>query len=138
MVIPEHSPKPRSAASSGVWASLGRFEGEQFGPVLAQPVALLAPVRAAPLDERPEVPRGVEVAQVAELVHDHVVEHLDGRQHEPPVEGERAPGRAGAPERALTADPDALEADAELLGLLLGDGRDELPGGDARRRLAYR
>ena len=89
--------------------------------MLAQPVALLAPVRAAPLDERPETPRVVGDAQVAELVHDHVVEHREGRQHEPPVEGERAAGRAGAPERSLAADPDALVGDPEPLGLLLGE-----------------
>jgi hypothetical protein len=61
-----------SAGSSSVWASLGRFEGEQLGPVLAQPGALLAPVRAAPLDERPEAPRVVGDAQVAELVRDRM------------------------------------------------------------------
>jgi hypothetical protein len=51
--------------------------------VLAQPVALLAPVWAPPLDELPESPRVVGHAQVAELVHDHVVEHLERRKYEP-------------------------------------------------------
>jgi hypothetical protein len=115
-----------------------RFEGKQFGPVLAQPGALLAPVRAKPLDKLPEAPRVVEDTEVAELVHDHVVEHLVGRQHEPPVEGERAARRAGAPERALAADPDAPIGDVEPLGLLLGEGRNELPSADSRLRLADR
>ena len=110
-----------------------RFEGEQFGAVLAQPGSLLAPVRAALLDEPPEAARVVGDAQVAELVDDHVVEHLGGREHESPVEGERAAGRAGAPQRALGADPDAPVRDPEPLGLLLGEGRNELPGADARR-----
>ena len=76
--------------------------------------------------------------QVADLVDDHVVEHLEGREHEPPVEGERAGGRAGAPERALAADPDAPVGDPEPFGLLLGEGRNELSGADARCRLADR
>jgi hypothetical protein len=67
----------------------------------------------------------VEDAQVAEILHDHVVDRtLDGRQHEPSVEGERAAGGTGAPERALAADADAPVGDAEPLGLLLGEGRD--------------
>jgi hypothetical protein len=40
--------------AQGRASSLRRFEGEQFRPVLAQPVALLAPVRAALLHECPE------------------------------------------------------------------------------------
>src|SRR5919205_4533055 len=85
---------------------VGRTEGEQLRPVLAEPVALLAPAGPMALDERPEAARVVRHAQVAELVHDDVVEHLEGREHESPVEGERAAGGAGAPERPLAADPD--------------------------------
>ena len=62
----------------------------------------------------------VRDAQVAELVDDDVIEHLKRRQHEPPVEGERARGGAGAPERALVADLNPPVSDAEPLGLLLG------------------
>ena len=40
-------------------ASLGRPEGKQFRPVLAQPGALLAPMGSAPLDEPPEALRVV-------------------------------------------------------------------------------
>lgn len=106
--------------------------------MLAQPVALLAPARAALLDERPEAPRVVEDTQVAELVHDHVVEHLGGGQHEAPVEGERPLRGARAPDRALAADPDPLVGDSKLHRLLLGDPRHEPPGAGARRRLADR
>jgi hypothetical protein len=50
----------------------------------AQPVALMAPVRPV-ARERPEARRVVWNAQVAELVHDHVVEHLARREHQPPL-----------------------------------------------------
>src|SRR5918912_301406 len=113
-------------------------KGEQLRPVLAEPVALLAPAGTAALDERPEAARVVRDAQVAELVHDDVVEHLEGREHEPPVEGERAAGGARAPQRALAADPDPRVLDAESLRLLLGQRGDELAGGDARLRLPHR
>ena len=63
----------------------------------------------------------VRDAQVAELVHDHVVEYLYWRQDEPPVEGERAACRARAPERPLASDSDPLVYDPEPLGLLLGE-----------------
>jgi Ornithine cyclodeaminase/mu-crystallin family len=36
------------------WASVRRFEREEFGSMLAQPGALMAPVWAVPLEERPE------------------------------------------------------------------------------------
>ena len=66
----------------------------------------------AALDEPPEAPRVVRLAQVAELVHDDVVEHLERGEHEPPVERER-PGRgARPPARALVADRDARHLDA--------------------------
>src|SRR5437762_1704325 len=77
-------------------------------------------------------PVHIELAQVAELVHDDVVEHLEGRQHEPPVEREGSTPGAGAPERALGADPDLPEADADLGSGLFCDGRDELAGGRPR------
>ena len=57
------------------------------------------------------------LAQVAELVDDHVVEHLVRREDQPPVEGERAARGARAPERPLAADVDAGERDAERLGV---------------------
>ena len=74
-----------------------RPKREQLGAVLAQPVALGSPARAPLADERPELPRVVRLPQVAELVHDHVVEHRVRREHEPPVERQRAARRARAP-----------------------------------------
>jgi hypothetical protein len=38
----------------------------------------------------------------------------------------------------MSADPDASVGDLEALGLLLGEGRNELPHAAARRRLANR
>ncbi len=103
-----------------------------------EPLALLTPVRAMSLDELPEPSRVVRDAQVTELVHDHVVEHLERRECEPPVEGERAAWGARAPERALSSDPDPAELDADARGLLLGQPRDELSRGPTRLRLADR
>ena len=94
----------------------------------AQPVALMPPVRAVALDERPEPTRVVWDAQVAELVHDHVVEHLERRQREPPVEGERAACGARAPDRPLPTDADPLVGDPDPRGLLVGQHRDEFAG----------
>ena len=88
--------------------------------MVTQPIALLAPVRAMSLDERPEPSRVVRNAQVTELMHDHVVQHLKRREYEPPVEGERAAWRARAPQSALPSDTDSAVLDAYALGLLLG------------------
>src|SRR4029079_12082946 len=54
-----------------------------------------------------------------------------------PIEGKRAPGRTGAPEGPLGADPDAPVGDSEQLGLFLCQGRDQLLGSDAPLRLAH-
>ena len=86
--------------------------------MLAQPVALVAPVRALPLDEGPEPPRMVRDLEVTELMHDHIVEYLERRQHKPPVERERAARRARAPERPLTANEDPLVSDRQPPGRL--------------------
>lgn len=88
--------------------------------MIAQPIALLAPVRAVSLDERPESSRVVRDAQVTELVHDHVVEHFERREYQPPIEGERAAWRARAPESALPSDTDSAVLDPDALSLLLG------------------
>src|SRR5512132_2538424 len=98
----------------------------------------MTPVRTVSLDERPEPPRMVRNAQVAEFVHDHVVEHFARRQHEPPVEREGAACRARAPKRPLAADPDPLVCDSDPLSFLFGKRRNELTRTDARLRLAYR
>jgi hypothetical protein len=88
------------------------------------------------LDEGPERLRVVRDAQVAELVHDDVVDDVGWSQHEPPVEGECAAGGARAPQCPLAADPDPPVGDAELIGLALGHGRDNRPCAIARVRLA--
>ena len=93
--------------------------------MVTQPIALLAPVRAMSLDERPEPPRMVWNTQVAELVHDHVVEDLERREYEPPVEGERAAWRARAPKSSLPSNPDSAVLDTDALGLALGQRRNE-------------
>jgi hypothetical protein len=90
------------------------------------------------LDECPEPPRVVWNTQVTELVHDHVVEHLERREYEPPVEGERAAGRARAPKSALPSDTDSAVLDPDALALLVGQRQDELSRGRTRLRLADR
>jgi hypothetical protein len=62
--------------------------------------------------------------KVADLVHDDVVEHVVRRQHEPPVEAERALARARAPAAALVAQRDPLVRHAERRRLRLRDQRD--------------
>jgi len=104
--------------------------------VVTQPVALLAPARATSLDERPERSRVIWNTQVTELMHYHVVEYLERREYEPPVEGERAARRARAPKSALPSDTDSLVRDADALGLPLGQHRHELSRGRTRLRLA--
>ena len=118
------SDAPEAAASRPL--TQRRPEGQQLGPVLVQPVALRAPVGAPRLDELPEPARVVRLAQVAELVHDDVVEHVERREHEAPVERERAARRARAPARALVADLDARRLDADRRRLLVDQHRDEL------------
>ena len=88
--------------------------------MIAQPIALLAPVRAVLIDERPESSRVIRDSQVTELVHDHIVEHFERREHEPPIKGERAAGRARAPESALPSDTDSAVLDTDALSFLLG------------------
>ena len=57
---------------------------------------------------------------MAELMHDHVVEHLARSEYEPPVEGESAERGARAPKSVLPSDPDSAVLDADALGLVLG------------------
>ena len=74
----------------------------------------------------------VRHAQVAELVDDHVVEDVERRQHETPVEGERSARRARAPAGPLVADLDPPVGDPEGLGLLVDEHRHELSRPAAR------
>ena len=115
-----------------------RAEGEELGPVITQPITLLTPVRAMSLDERPELPRVVRDAQVAELVHDDVVQHLGRCEHEPPVEGDRPAPRARAPEGALPSDSDPAVLDADALRLRARQSRNERARARTRPRLTDR
>src|SRR4029453_12375700 len=64
------------------------------------------------------------------LVNDHIVDHVRRRQHQPPIEGERAPPGARAPHGPLSSDPDPPVRDTDEPGLLLGQLRDEPPPSD--------
>jgi hypothetical protein len=68
--------------------------------------------------------------QVAHLVHDDVVQYVVRREHEAPVEAERALARARSPTAHLVAERDAPVGDSERHRLGLHDQR------DARVRLA--
>jgi hypothetical protein len=67
----------------------------------------------------------VRDSQVAELVDDHVVDHLERGQHETPVERERSTRRARAPERPLGSDPDCPVGDADSPRLCRGEVCDQ-------------
>lgn len=69
----------------------------------------------------------VVVAQVHQLVNDHVVECLGPAEDQAPVEGDGAGGRAGAPAGALVSDPDLAGFETEPLALDLDQGFDPLP-----------
>ena len=75
-------------------------------------------------------------AEMAELVHDHVVGDRERREHESPVERERPCRRARAPERPLVADPDAAIGDLQPWRFLVREHGDELAGGSAGLGLA--
>ena len=104
--------------------------------MVSQPGALVLPVRAVSFDQRPERSGVVRDTQMAELVHDDVVDHCQGREDEPPVERERALRRTRAPERPLGSDPDPLIGHSETFGPFLGKCRDDLTRPDTRLGLA--
>jgi hypothetical protein len=54
-------------------------KGQQFGSILPQPLALVAPTWTPPLDKRPEALRVVRDAKMTELMHNDVIEHLERR-----------------------------------------------------------
>src|SRR5581483_7507142 len=118
-----------STEATRIFALRRRPEGEQLGAVLVQPSPLLPPLRPAALDEPPEAAGVIRLSQMAHLVDDDVVEHLEGREHEPPVEREVARGRARPPARPLVANVDAVHLDAERLRLLLDEHVCELTRG---------
>ena len=126
---------PHPHPEYGTGGSDVRAECQELGSVDAQPSAVLAPVWAMSLDERPELSRVVRDAQVAKLMHDHVVQHLQRCEYEPPVEGERAAWRARAPKSALPSYTDSEVIDADALSLLLGQRRNEFSR--CRTRLGF-
>ena len=75
--------------------------------VRPQPAPLLPVVRQELGDQAPERRLVVAVAQMAELVHDHIVEHGRRRQDQAPVEVDHVARRAAAPERAVRLDREA-------------------------------
>src|SRR4051794_914447 len=77
-------------------------------------------------DELPEAPRVVRLAQMTQLVDDHVVEYVERREHEPPVERQRATGGARPPARALVANLNPHRPHADARRLLLDEHADEL------------
>src|SRR6476646_6624555 len=92
-----------------------------------QPGTLVTPSWTMLLHEGPERRCMVRDAQVAELVDDHIVDHLARRQHEAPVERECAARRARPPQRPLTPDPETPVGDADPAGLRIGDLCDQPP-----------
>src|SRR5207248_2047426 len=86
---------------------------EDLPAVLVEPLLRVAVTGPAPFDEPPELGPVMVLDEVADLVHHDVVEHVVRREHEPPVEAERAPAGARAPAAPLIAQREALVRDAE-------------------------
>src|SRR5262249_30044395 len=105
-------------------SSLRRPVREDLPAVLVKPAFRLAIGRAATLDEPPERRVVVVLEEMANLVHDHVVEDVVRGEHEPPVEAEGAPARTRAPAASLVAQREPAVGDAERRRLRLRDQRD--------------
>src|SRR5688572_21063077 len=90
---------------------------KQLPAVFPEPVALLAEVGAHALDERPESARVVEVDEMAQLVHDDVVEDPPRCEHEPPRERQRAFRRARPETRTRVANGDAATPNPDARSL---------------------
>jgi hypothetical protein len=77
------SPGPASSHHNGPGfletLSASGTKRQQFGSVLPQPLALVAPTWTPPLDKRPEALRVVRDAEVTKLMHNDVIEHLERR-----------------------------------------------------------
>src|SRR5437764_4213155 len=67
-----------------------------------------------PSDQSPEARRMIELPQMRDLVRRQIIEHVRGRQDEPPGERQDAGVRARAPAAGLIPDGDALDVDPEL------------------------
>src|SRR5262245_63793378 len=64
----------------------------------------------------------VELDEMADLVRGEIVEHERRGENEPPGEGQHTGVGARAPAARLVAHADALEGDAELVGVTPGRG----------------
>jgi len=83
--------------------------------VLAQPAPTLLVVRKNLFDKRPE-PRGVVLFHdVKKLVDQNVIDHLDGRHHDPPGKTEAVPMRAGSPTTTGARDSKSRRPQGEPL-----------------------
>ena len=87
-------PTARSAAQPASSARSVRLQAPPFGVEI---VALVAPCREARFDLAPERARMVGVEQVAELVHQHVLERRRPRQHQRQVQRDSVPSGASEP-----------------------------------------
>src|SRR5262249_39596413 len=70
--------------------------------------------------QAPEARRVIELEQVRDLMRGEIVEHEGRRQNEPPGKRERAAVGARAPAARLVAHADALDGDAEHMGVASG------------------
>ena len=60
------------------------------------------------IDQRPKFWRVIELDEVAELMHDHVVAQVGGQEQEAVIEGKVAVSCAAPPARLLIANADTL------------------------------
>src|SRR2546421_5158183 len=104
-----------------------RLVRENLPAVLVEPPLRVAVTGPAPLDELPELRPVVMLHEMADLVHDDVVEHVVRCEDESPVEAERALARARAPSAPLVTHRDPLVGDAERRSFRLGEQDDACP-----------
>ena len=71
-----------------------------------QPRVRLSPIGAQLFDGSPELRSMIEVAKVAQLVDDDVVEDVERREHQSPREGDGSGPAAGPPTRRAISDPE--------------------------------
>ena len=92
---------------------------------MTQPVLGLLEARHGGGDELPEAGPVVHLAQMRHLVGGDIVEHVGGRQDQPPGERQQPARRARAPAGRLVAQRDVPGAHVELAGVP-GDARVEI------------
>src|SRR5690349_6272308 len=76
----------------------------QSAAVAAQPISRVAPIVDPSVHQSPETLGVVTHFDVRRFVLDHIVEDGFGSKHQPPIEADRATGRAAAPARSLVTD----------------------------------